>query len=91
MATLTLIWIALPLFAGVVIYLLPKLSLVLPLLVSVVSLVYGLCHALYLEPISLNLVDSFGVSLLVDPLSGFFILTNAVVTAAVILYCWSSD
>ena len=62
MATLTLIWIALPLFAGFIIYLLPKLSLVLPLIVSAVSLGYGLCHVLYLEPISLSLVDSFGVS-----------------------------
>ncbi|HAJ59558.1 MAG TPA: cation:proton antiporter, partial [Cyanobacteria bacterium UBA8543] len=29
-------------------------------------------------------------TLVVDPLTGYFVLTNALVTAAVILYCWHS-
>ncbi len=36
-------------------------------------------------------MDSFGVTLVVDSLSGYFILTNAIVTAGVILYCWQSN
>lgn len=91
MTLLTLIWIALPLFVGFGIYLLPRFSRGLALIVSLFSLGYGLWHVFYSVPIAINLVDSFGVSLLVDQLSGFFILTNAIVTAAVILYCWSSS
>lgn len=91
MTILTIVWIALPLFVGFSIYLLPQLSRLLALSVSCISLAYGLWHILNPEPVTLNLVDSFGVSLLVDQLSGFFILTNAIVTAAVVLYCWSSS
>lgn len=91
MNKLTIIWIALPLFVGFSIYLLPQLSRILALAVSLVSLAYGLWFVFVPEPLTLELVGSFGVSLFVDQLSGFFILTNAVVTAAVILYCWSSD
>ena len=87
----TIVWIALPLFVGFSIYLLPKLSRILALAVAVVSCAYGIWHVLVPEPVVLHLVDSFGVSLMVDELSGFFILTNAVVTAAVIFYCWQSD
>ena len=50
-------------------------------------------YALWLftqPPLTLQLLDNFGVTLLLDPLSGFFILTNGLVTAAVILYCWNS-
>ena len=37
---------------------------------------------------TIELLDSFGVTLTIDSLSGYFILTNALVTLAVILYCW---
>lgn len=90
MNTFSLIWIALPLFVGFSIYLLPKLARVLAIAVSALSFTYGLWHILDPTPIALQLLDSFGVTLLIDDLSGFFILTNAVVTAAVILYCWQS-
>jgi len=90
MLLLTLGWITLPLFVGFSIYLLPQLARVLAIAVSLISLFYGLWHVLYPEPVALSLVDSFGVSLLVDQLSGFFVLTNSVVTAAVVLYCWQS-
>lgn len=90
-ANLSLIWIALPLLAGFIIYLLPKLARMLAIAISLISLVYGLWHVLDPTPLSIQLLDSFGVSLLIDELSGFFILTNAAVTIAVILYCWQSD
>lgn len=89
MSTLTIVWIALPFFVGFLGYLLPKLSRHLSLGVAIASASYGLL--LFFEPpLTLQLLDHFGVTLFVDPLSGFFILTNALVTAAVILYCWHS-
>ena len=91
MNTLTLIWIVLPLFVGFNSYLFPKLDRPLALGISIGSLAYGLWQVLNPVPINLQLLDSFGVSLSVDALSGFFILTNAVVTAAVVLYCWQSS
>ncbi|MEO0868150.1 MAG: cation:proton antiporter [Cyanobacteria bacterium J06642_11] len=90
-ASLTLIWIALPLFIGFSIYLLPKLDRILALSISLLSLGYGLWHVLSPAPLAFQLLDNFGISLLIDDLSGFFILTNAVVTTAVILYCWHSN
>lgn len=88
---MTLIWMALPLFVGFSIYLLPKLDRVLALGVGLASLGYGLYAVFATSPLSLQLIDSFGVTLRVDALSGYFILTNALVTAAVILYCWQSE
>ncbi len=87
---LTLIWIVLPFFVGFSIYLLPRLDRTLTIAISIASFAYGLWYVLNPEPVVIRLLDSFGVSLLIDGLSGFFILTNAVVTTAVILYCWQS-
>lgn len=84
----TVIWIALPLFVGFSIYLLPQADRVLAFGVTLVSLVYAIGVFLQSAPIELTLLDGFGVTLLIDDLSAFFILTNALVTAAVILYCW---
>ncbi len=89
--TLTLVWIALPLFVGFSIYLLPALARVLALGVALVSLGYGLWRVFEPSSLSLQLLDSSGVTLLIDQLSGYFILTNAIVTAAVVLYCWDSQ
>ncbi len=90
MNTLTLIWVVLPLFVGFNSYLFPKLDRLLALGISLGSLGYGLLQVLAPAPLNLQLLDSFGVSLQIDALSGYFILTNAVVTAAVVLYCWHS-
>lgn len=90
MNTLTIISIALPLFIGFVIYLLPILDRPLALGVSLVSAGYALRLFVEQSPLTLQLLDHFGVTLMVDPLTGFFIITNALVTAAVILYCWHS-
>ena len=90
MNTLTLAWIALPFFVGFAIYLLPKLDWYLALGVALVSGGYALQLFVERSPIKLELLDHFGVTLVVDQLSGYFILTNALVTTAVILYCWHS-
>ena len=91
MMQLTIIWIALCFFTGFLIYLFPKLSRWLSLGVVLVSLSYGVLLFLESAPIAIQVLDSFGVTLLADQLSSFFILTNAIVTAAVILYCWQSE
>ena len=82
-----IIWIALPFFVGFVIYLLPKIARFLALGITFISAAYAVIIFLQ-PPVSIRLLDNFGVSLIVDQLSGFFILTNALVTAAVIIYCW---
>ncbi len=89
--TLTLIWIVLPFLIGFTIYLLPRLDRSLALVGTLISAVYAFFLFWQQTPLTLRLLDHFGVSLLLDPLAGFFILTNAVVTTAVIFYCWSSD
>ena len=89
MSTLTIIWISLPFFVGFISYLLPRFDRIFSFGVAITSTIYALW--LFTQPpLTLQLLDNFGVTLLLDPLSGFFILTNALVTAAVILYCWNS-
>jgi len=90
MSTITIAWIALPFFVGFVAYLFPKLDRYLAFCVTLVSAAYALMLFVQQSPLTLELLDSFGVTLIVDRLSGYFILTNALVTAAVILYCWHS-
>jgi len=88
-APIAIIWIALPFFLGFTGYLLPQLVRSLALGVAIASAVYALL--LFVEPpLTLQLLDHFGVTLRLDSLGGFFILTNGLVTAAVILYCWHS-
>lgn len=88
---LTILAIALPLFVGFSLYLWPKGDRYLALGVGLLSGGYALL-LLYTNPSqTIQLLDNFGVTLLVDALSGFFILTNALVTLAVLLYCWSSQ
>jgi multicomponent Na+:H+ antiporter subunit D len=88
----TLIWIAFPFLIGFTIYLIPKFDRSLALLGTIASAGYGgyllLSNA---APLTLRLMDHFGVSLILDPLAGFFILTNALVTMAVVLYCWRTE
>ena len=99
MSDITIAWLALPFFVGFVIYLFPKLDRILAIGITLVSAAYavqifseGLGDRLpFGLPLNIQLLDNFGVALTVDRLSGFFILTNALVTAAVILYCWQSS
>ncbi|MDJ0706305.1 MAG: cation:proton antiporter [Leptolyngbyaceae cyanobacterium MO_188.B28] len=90
MSTITIAWIALPFLVGFSIYLLPKFARMFALAVTLTSFGYGLYRVFDLSPLNLRLLDHFGVTLVVDSLSGYFIVTNALVTAAVILYCWRS-
>jgi multicomponent Na+:H+ antiporter subunit D len=90
MNTITIAWIALPFFLGFTLYLLPKLDRYLALFTAFVSAGYALQLFVTHSSLTLNLLDQFGVTLVVDQVSGYFILTNAVVTVAVILYCWHS-
>ena len=88
MSLITIVWIALPFLVGFSMYLFPKLDRTLALLVTIVSLGYGLQRIFDATTLNLQLLDSFGVTLMVDPTSGYFIVTNALVSAAVVLYCW---
>jgi multicomponent Na+:H+ antiporter subunit D len=90
MNNITIAWLALPFFIGFVIYLLPRLDRILALGIAIISAVYALQVFLEPSPLNLKLLDDFGVTLTIDDLSSFFILTNALVTAAVIVYCWHS-
>jgi len=92
MTNITIAWMALPFFVGFLIYLLPKLSRFLALGVVLLSANYAL--AIFADPsflLDIQLLNSFGVTLRIDQLSGFFIITNALVTSAVIFYCWNSE
>ncbi|MEM7065395.1 MAG: cation:proton antiporter [Cyanobacteria bacterium P01_B01_bin.77] len=88
---ITILWIALSLVVGFSIYLLPKFARYLALGVSLLSLAYGLALILGLLSLNLQLLDNFGVTLVADTLSGYFVVTNALVTTAVVLYCWGQD
>lgn len=91
MTIFTLIWIAFPFLIGFLIYLVPRLSKPLALSGALLSFVFSVQLFIHQEPVSLRLLDYAGVSLLLDPLTAFFVITNAIVTAAVIFYCWSGD
>jgi multicomponent Na+:H+ antiporter subunit D len=94
MTALTLVWIVFPFLVGFIIYLLPKLDRLLALSGAFFSAAFAALVFITQSndnPLTLRLLDHFGVSLIIDPLAGFFILTNALVTVAVIFYCWSSD
>lgn len=91
MNTISIAWIVLPFIAGFSIFLLPKLDRYLAIFAAIGSGGYALQLIISRSTIALQLLDNFGVTLLIDSLSGYFILTNALVTAAVILYCWQSD
>jgi multicomponent Na+:H+ antiporter subunit D len=91
MTNITIAWLALPFFIGFVIYLLHQLNRILALGITLVSAIYAL--QIFFAPSALNiqLLDNFGVTLTIDRLSSFFIFTNALVTAAVIIYCWQTS
>ncbi len=91
MNNITIAWVGIPFFLGFIIFLVPKLNRYLTFFGTLFTAAYGVQLFLEQSPIKLNLLDSFGVTLEADQLSGYFILTNALVTAAVALYCWNSD
>ncbi|TAF51564.1 MAG: cation:proton antiporter [Oscillatoriales cyanobacterium] len=88
---LTITWVAIPFFIGFSISLLPQLDRLLAFVVTLVSIAYAGLLFVAQSPQQLELIDNFGVTLIADSLSGFFILTNGLVTLAILLYCWRSD
>lgn len=71
MIVASLVWMVLPFFIGFSIYLLPQADRILAFGVTLVSCAYAI--GIFLQPasIDLHLLDSFGVTLLVDDLSAF--------------------
>ena len=91
MTDLTLLWIAFPFLIGFCIYLIPKFDRPLALIGALFSAAYAIQLFITQTPLTLRLLDHFGVSLVLDPLAAFFIATNALVTIAVIFYCWGTN
>ncbi len=91
MNTLTIAWIGFPFFIGFIIYLIPKLDKYMAMLGAIASAAFAFQLFVMPSAVTLELLDHFSVTLLVDRLSGYFILTNALVTAAVVIYCWPTD
>ncbi|TRU28291.1 MAG: cation:proton antiporter, partial [Microcystis aeruginosa Ma_MB_S_20031200_S102] len=91
MNTLTIAWIVVPFLSGFIGYLLSRWAKYLSLITSVISLAYSLLLFSQSSPITLNLLDNYGVKLVADQLSAYFILTNALVKMAVIFYNWESS
>jgi multicomponent Na+:H+ antiporter subunit D len=91
MSIISIAWITLPFFLGFVIYLLPKLDKYIALCTTLISVAYAFQLFFYQSPLTLKLLDNFGVIIKLDQLSSFFILTSGLVTAAVFLYCWDKD
>ena len=87
---ITIAWIALPFLVGFVVYLLPQLARWFALAIALLSAAYAVQIFLLDSSLDIQLLDNFGVSLIVDRLSAWFILTNALVTTAVIFYCWQT-
>lgn len=90
MTGLAIAWILLPFVAGLTLYLLPPLARGLTLAIALVSLGVGLGITLYQVHTAFILLDSFGIALGIDPLSGYFIVTNALVTVAALLHTWQA-
>ncbi|MCS6959976.1 MAG: cation:proton antiporter [Pseudanabaenaceae cyanobacterium SKYGB_i_bin29] len=88
MRALTVIFIFLPFLLGFIAYLLPRTDRFLATTASLLSIVCGGIILVTRQEFSLVLMGNFGVSLTVDNLSGYFILTNGLVTLAVVIYAW---
>ncbi|QEQ01356.1 cation:proton antiporter [Thermosynechococcus sp. CL-1] len=88
MTALAIAWILLPFVAGLTLYLLPPLARGLTLAIALVSLCVGLGITINQVNTAFVLLDSFGISLSIDPLSGYFIVTNALVILAALLHTW---
>ncbi|BAD80649.1 NADH dehydrogenase subunit 4 [Synechococcus elongatus PCC 6301] len=91
MKELTLIWIFSPFLLGFLAYILPNTSRLLALLAAIASAAYAGKLFLGGTAVDFRFLDQFGIDLILDPLAAFFILTNALVTTAVVCYCWKSN
>ncbi len=89
--TWTLIWVTLPFITGFTIYLFPKIDRHLTILTLFLTTIYPCWLLLTDTVLNITLKDSFGVTLMIDSLSGYLILTNCLVTIAVTFYCWQKE
>ncbi len=90
MNALTLAWIVLPFMLGFMIYLVAIAARPLAIIGALVSAIYAIILFIH-PPLTLRLIDHFGVILSLDSTTGFFVVTNALVTLAVLLYSWQSN
>lgn len=81
--------VLIPLALGILCILTPRIASWLVILGCVPTAAYNLWILLKATAVRLTLMDSFGVSLLADPTAAWFMLTNAAVFFAVVLYCRS--
>ncbi len=88
MEQLLITWIFLPFLAGFIAYLLPNIDRYLAVLIASLSIIFSCFILITSISLDLVLIDSFGVSLSIDSQSAYFILTNGLVSLAVILSCW---
>lgn len=84
----TLIHLALPFVGGFLVYLLPKGHRLVCVGVLSVSLLFPLYLILNGSSVLLTLKNNFGVTLYLDATTGYFLLTNSLVTLATLIYCW---
>jgi multicomponent Na+:H+ antiporter subunit D len=84
-------WIFLPFLIGFIAYLLPNIDRYLASIISIFSIIFGGIVLANRLDFILELIDRFSVTLKVDNLSGYFILTNGLVSLAVVLYCWTKE
>lgn len=91
MNNLTIAFICLPLSIGFLLYLLPKFDKYFALFTCLISTFYSSLLFIHNESLSLQLLDNFGVVLKISQINSYFILTNALVTLAVIIYCWQTE
>lgn len=84
----TLIHLALPFVVGFLVYLLPKGYRLICVGVLSVSLSFPLYLILNDSSVFLTLKNNFGVTLYLDATTGYFLLTNSLVTLATLIYCW---
>lgn len=90
MSQVSILWLTLPFCLGFIAYLLPKIARHISVFCGLLTLGYGLSILIRQTTLNLELLDSFGVTLRIDPLGSLFILANALVTLAVLIYSWTS-
>ncbi|MCS7147540.1 MAG: cation:proton antiporter [Geminocystis sp.] len=86
--SVSLIHLALPFVGGFLVYLLPRWHRIICLGVLSVSLLFPLYLIVNGGSVFLNLKNNFGVTLYLDSTTGYFLLTNSLVTLATLIYCW---
>ena len=90
---LTIALIIIPLIFSFFIFFTGKFGKYLAIITCLFSLIFSLFIFSYFSEYSytFSILDTFGVTFLLDSLSAYFIFTNSIVTITIIIYCWQSD